>query len=190
MRKYLFQVAVALIICAGITFAGVHDVEAKEKKCECTGCSSKPISGGRYCSSHTCIAPGCKNRQYGGGTSYCCSHRCNMQGCSSKRTEDSNFCSTHKSAGKAAEAKIWRKVQNSSSNKSTYSTKNKSTGKSSTKKTSSSSKKKYDPYDVYSYKSAQDFADDKYEEFYDYEDDFDDEDEAYDAAEDYWRDHH
>ena len=48
--------------------------------------------------------------------------------------------------------------------------------------------KKYDSYDVYDYKSAQDFADDKYEEFYDYEDDYDDEDEAYDAAEDYWND--
>ncbi len=43
-------------------------------------------------------------------------------------------------------------------------------------------------YDVHSYKSAQDFADDKYEEFYDYEDDYEDEDEAYDAAEDYWND--
>lgn len=52
------------------------------------------------------------------------------------------------------------------------------------------SSKKYDYYDVYDYKSAQDFADDKYEEFYDYEDDYEDEDEAYDAAEDYWRDHH
>lgn len=51
---------------------------------------------------------------------------------------------------------------------------------------------KKDTYDVYNYKSAQEFADDKYEEFYDYEDDYDDEDEdeAYDAAEDYWYDHH
>ncbi len=55
---------------------------------------------------------------------------------------------------------------------------------------SSGNKKYYDPYDVHDYKSAQDFADDKYEEFYDYEDDFEDEDEAYDAAEDYWNEHH
>lgn len=47
----------------------------------------------------------------------------------------------------------------------------------------------YDPYDVYSYKSAKDFADDKYEEFYDFEDDYEDEDEAYDAAEEYWYAH-
>ncbi len=53
-----------------------------------------------------------------------------------------------------------------------------------------STKKKYDQYDVHSYKSSQDFADDKYEEFYDYEDDFEDEDEAYDAAEDYWNENH
>ena len=55
---------------------------------------------------------------------------------------------------------------------------------------SKSNKKKYDTYDVYNYKSAQEFADDKYEELYDYEDDYDDEDEAYDAVEDYWYDHH
>ena len=47
-----------------------------------------------------------------------------------------------------------------------------------------------DLYHVEDYSSAQDFADDKYEEFYDYEDDYEDEDEAYDAAEDYWREHH
>ena len=47
-----------------------------------------------------------------------------------------------------------------------------------------------DLYHVEDYSSSQDFADDKYEEFYDYEDDYEDEDEAYDAAEDYWREHH
>ena len=56
--------------------------------------------------------------------------------------------------------------------------------------TAASSGKKKDPYDVYSYDSAQAFADDKYEEFFDNEDDYEDEDEAYDAAEDYWREHH
>ena len=54
----------------------------------------------------------------------------------------------------------------------------------------SGNSKQSDIYDVYDYESAQDFADDKYEEFYDYEDDYEDEDEAYDAAEDYWNDHH
>ena len=66
-------------------------------------------------------------------------------------------------------------------------TKSKSKNKSTSK---SKSKKGYDPYDVHDYKSAQDFADDKYEEFYDYEDDYEDEDEAYDAAEDYWNDNY
>ncbi len=59
-----------------------------------------------------------------------------------------------------------------------------------TQNNNSSTKSEYDPYDVHKYKSAQDFADDKYEEFFDYEDDYEDEDEAYDAAEDYWREHH
>ena len=44
------------------------------------------------------------------------------------------------------------------------------------------------PYDAKDYNSSQDFADDKYEEFYDYEDNYEDEDEAYDGAEDYWND--
>ncbi len=47
--------------------------------------------------------------------------------------------------------------------------------------------RKSDPYDVCSYKSARDFAADKYEEFYDHENDYEDEDEAYDAAKGYWR---
>ncbi len=51
-------------------------------------------------------------------------------------------------------------------------------------------KKKKDTYGVYDYADAQSFADDKYEEFYDYEDDYEDEDEAYDAAEDYWYANH
>jgi hypothetical protein len=49
-----------------------------------------------------------------------------------------------------------------------------------------SSKKSYDPYDADKYTSADDFAEDNYEEFYDYEDDAEDDDDAYDAAVDYW----
>lgn len=51
---------------------------------------------------------------------------------------------------------------------------------------SKSSKKAYDPYDADKYTSADDFAEDKYEEFYDYEDNVEDDDDAYDAAVDYW----
>ena len=159
------------------------------KRCQYTSCNNKPIDGGVYCSSHTCIAPGCNNLRYGGGTDYCYSHKCNHKGCSARRVDGCNFCSTHKTVGMAEEAAAWKKVQSKNNNKSKYSTSKKNTGKSSAK-TSGSKKKTYDSYNVYDYKSAQDFADDKYEEFYDYEDDFDDEDEAYDAAEDYWREHH
>ncbi len=58
-----------------------------------------------------------------------------------------------------------------------------------TKKTTSKKKDYSDPYGVNDYNSSQEFADDKYDEFYDYEDDYDDEDDAYDAAEDYWNEH-
>ncbi|WP_408072574.1 hypothetical protein [Butyrivibrio sp. JL13D10] len=70
--------------------------------------------------------------------------------------------------------------------KKTTEKKTENTGSSSSGTYKKSSKSTYDPYDAKKYNSAQDFADDKYEEFYDYEDDYEDEDEAYDAAEDYW----
>ncbi|MCR4635203.1 MAG: hypothetical protein K5754_03145 [Butyrivibrio sp.] len=64
----------------------------------------------------------------------------------------------------------------------------KNTNSSGKRDTTGSSSGSYDPYDVKDYDSAEKFADDKYEEFYDYEDEYEDEDEAYDAAEDYWYD--
>lgn len=80
----------------------------------------------------------------------------------------------------------------SSTDSSTDSDKNGSSSESSDNKKSSTSKdgSKFDPYDVNDYDSAEDFADDKYEEFYDYEDIYEDEDEAYDAAEEYWYEEH
>ena len=99
--------------------------------------------------------------------------QCAKSGCTRKRSTGSIYCYEHKGG---------------SSSSSSY-----SSSKSTSKKNSSSSgksKKSYDYYGVHNYKSAQDFADDKYEEFYDYEDDYEDEDEAYDAAEDYWNDNH
>ena len=88
---------------------------------------------------------------------------------------------------------MWRKNHknsNAGTSKSSSSGKSKSSSKSKSKSSTTKKKSNYDPYDVDKYNSAQEFADDKYEEFYDYEDDFDDEDEAYDAAEDYWNEHH
>ncbi len=98
---------------------------------------------------------------------YCYTHQCRKSGCNNQKMSGSDYCSSHQP----------KKNTNSVSagKRSSYS----STG----------SKKKYDTYNVYSYKDAQSFADDKYEEFYDYEDDYEDEDEAYDAAVDYWYDH-
>ena len=99
--------------------------------------------------------------------------QCAKSGCTRKRSTGSIYCYEHKPK------------DTSSSN--SYS------GSKSTSKNSDSVgkvKKSYDYYGVHDYKSAQDFADDKYEEFYDYEDDYEDEDEAYDAAEDYWNDNY
>lgn len=73
-----------------------------------------------------------------------------------------------------------------SGNKTGGNSSDKSSGQKGTNKSGNTNKS--DPYDGDKYKSSQDFADDKYEEFYDYEDEYEDEDEAYDAAEDYWND--
>ncbi len=108
---------------------------------------------------------------------------CIKSGCTRKRSTGSSYCYVHKPSSGSS----------SSYSGSSYKSNSYSSGKSSSKKSSSysgKSGKSYDYYGVHNYKSAQDFADDKYEEFYDYEDYYDDEDEAYDAAEDYWRAHH
>ncbi|MBO4374457.1 MAG: hypothetical protein J5829_05065 [Lachnospiraceae bacterium] len=187
MKKIKYTI-VTLLTAVFILSLGIV-AEAATKDCEYQGCSRSCVQGGRFCSYHTCIVNGCKGLRWSDKVPYCYEHRCNMKDCTSPHAAGSRYCSKHESAGKAAEAKMWEKYQKSSGSKKKSSAKSGSTVKKSSK-SSSSSKKKYDPYDVYSYKSAQDFADDKYEEFYDYEDDYDDEDEAYDAAEDYWRDHH
>ncbi len=103
---------------------------------------------------------------------------------------DSGSASTNSGTGHSATS--GKSNYSSSSGKSNYSSSGKSSYSSSGKSSysSSSGRKRYDYYDVDEYDSAQDFADDKYEEFYDYEDDYEDEDEAYDAAEDYWNENH
>lgn len=131
----------------------------------------------------SCFETGCKNycipHCY-----YCHTHKCAISGCPYGKTAGSSYCSSHK------ESKT-----SSSGKKSSYSTKKYNTGSSYSKKkkssySSSSKKGKADTYDVHSYKDSQSFADDKWEDFYDYEDDYDDEDEAYDDAEDYWYDNY
>ncbi len=165
-----------------------QDVQAAKKTCAYQSCSRTCVEGGRYCSYHTCSVEGCKGLCWSDSVRYCYNHRCAMKDCPSPHASGSRYCSKHQQAGKAADDKRREKYsKNKSSGKSSAS---KSSSKSKNKGSSSKTKKKYDPYDVHDYKSAQDFADNKYEEFYDYEDDFEDEDEAYDAAEDYWREHH
>lgn len=123
-------------------------------------CEREAVNGGCYCRYHTCAEPGC----YAGVSS-------SNEKCEKHKTRYNSNPSRTKSKTTATAAQAKRNNVKSNSR-------------------SSSSNRKKDTYDVYDYKSAQDFADDKYEEFYDYEDDFEDEDEAYDAAEDYWREHH
>ena len=60
-----------------------------------------------------------------------------------------------------------------------------SSSRSSTKRNSGGTYKKRDTYNSSRYKNAESFAEDYYEDFYDY-DDYEDDDDAYDAAVDYW----
>ncbi len=204
MKRTVIMTMAAVILL----FTGVADnsitVNAYDR-CGYNGCSAENTSNGTvFCDKHAAEyarEKGYKACAYSGcwgyaskDSSYCSKHTCSNSKCTSKVVDGTRYCSTH--AEKTSTTKSTSKSSSYSTKKSTSSSKSttsKSTSRySGSKKSSSksSSKKSYDPYDVHSYKSAQDFADDKYEEFYDYEDDFDDEDEAYDAAEDYWNDHH
>ena len=189
--KKSFMTFVAIII-AITTVLGTNGLEVKAyEKCGYKGCSAENTPNGTvFCDKHAgqyareegydyCDYPSCWGH-VAKDSDYCSLHTCANTKCTNKVESGSRYCSTH------TESTTTKKSSSSS-----YSTKKSSSSKSSSKYSSSkSNKKKYDTYDVYNYKSAQEFADDKYEEFYDYEDDYDDEDEAYDAAEDYWYDHH
>ncbi|CBK74208.1 hypothetical protein CIY_14100 [Butyrivibrio fibrisolvens 16/4] len=66
-------------------------------------------------------------------------------------------------------------------------TTNRSSSESSTSRRTGGTYKKKDTYNSSRYKDADSFAEDYYEDFYDY-DDYEDDDDAYDAAVDYWND--
>ncbi len=134
-----------------------------------------------FAGTRTCLKRYCEKEAVKGGC-YCIYHTCAEPGCYAEVSSSNEKCEKHKNHYNS----------NTFKNKSKTGVTSSQTKRNNVKSgvRSSSSGKKKDTYDVYSYKSARDFADDKYEEFYDYEDDFDDEDEAYDAAEDYWREHH
>ncbi|MCR5501922.1 MAG: hypothetical protein K6F53_02845 [Lachnospiraceae bacterium] len=184
--------------------------------CAVVDCYCPASGNSSYCSTHKCKEKHCRSKK-AEGSDYCITH--DKEKNKEKSTTKSPVTGTTKSASKNSSTGTTKSASKSSvsgttkksstgSTKSTTKNTTKNTSKSSSNSTSgkssgiyrnhastsskstTSSKKKSDTYDVYSYKSAQDFADDKYEEFYDYEDDYEDEDEAYDAAEDYWREHH
>ena len=130
-----------------------------------------------------CAYEHCYNRPVGGHF-YCTEHECSFADCKSVCDHSGIYCKYHKDFMEYKDSIAEFDFKKTDASDKTV------TASSNRRKTRSSSMKKYDTYDVYSYSSAQDFADDKYEEFYDYEDDYEDEDEAYEAAEDYWNDHH
>ncbi len=159
-------------------YANEHDY----KVCAAEGCWATASSKSSYCSRHTCIVGGCYSCVLEGQRK-CEAH---SEAYIVAKYKKNNFASGKKEEDKSSVgSSVTRKTNGNSGSKTGTGSYRSTTGKSTSKKSSS---KTYDPYDVGDYKSAQDFADDKYEEFYDYEDDYEDEDEAYDAAEEYWYD--
>ncbi len=203
MKKITKSIVMMMVIIVTLVSTSVK-IDAKST-CAASGCSRDACTGGRYCRMHTCEHDGCYSYNDRNGTIYCNTHAaeyvrkagytpCSVSGCYDRRRSGSSYCSTHECKksdchNKKASGSDYCSTHNPS-NRSSSSSSNTSRRSSASSSRSSSFGKKYDQYDVYSYSNAQSFADDKYEEFYDYEDDYEDEDEAYDAAEDYWRAHH
>lgn len=202
MRKLSTGIIIASVIIFVSTFSVMSDnAFARTDRCGKNGCTRDNTPNGTvFCDYHAaeyvkeqgytpCKEYGCYKRVYS-GHKYCTIHECQDRNCSARKQGDSNYCKDHQPRTSTSKSSSGSKY---STGKSYSGSSKSSTSKSGSSKSSSgksTTKKKYDPYDVYNYKSAQDFADDKYEEFFDYEDDYEDEDEAYDAAEDYWRAHH
>lgn len=202
MRKY----SAIIITAAFVVFVGTFGIMtdnafARTDKCGKNGCTRDNTPNGTvYCDIHAaeyareqgytpCVVSGCYGRP-SKGHCYCSRHECWHKDCKNKKEDGSDYCKYHQPKTTSSKSSSGSKNSTGKSYSSTSKSSTNKTGSSKSSLGKSATRKKYDPYDVYSYKSAQDFADDKYEEFYDYEDDYEDEDEAYDAAEDYWREHH
>ncbi|MCR4746097.1 MAG: hypothetical protein K5894_12830, partial [Lachnospiraceae bacterium] len=160
-RKAVIIVAILLFSVLIINFTGNYG----KKVCEVDGCEN-------YCEE---------------GEKYCSEHKCRLDGCSEKAESGSIYCKYHTdlfydlSTSKNSTWNNNNKKSDSETSSDFYSKQNKSYY-------TVSSSDLYDQYDLHDYKSKEEFAEDKYEEFYEYEDEFEDEDEAFDAAEDYWED--
>ena len=147
------------------------------------------VSAGTGDNRHRCNYHGCqKYQETNNGTVFCNEHAqeywrekgykaCHVTGCYAYANKDSSYCWRHecreRSCKNMSEGSSGYCVKHNIDNKSNgtasknHKTIKTSSGSHSRLKDSSGTKKKiYDPYDVYNYKSAQDFADDKYEELF------------------------
>lgn len=118
--------------------------------CNYSGCKNSKTSGGSYCYTHTCHHGSCKSKIIS-GSKYCSSHTCAQSGCYKEVNSANSKCSIHKNSTSLSATTTTSGTTSSSSRPHTYT--------SSGSGTSSSSGRRTDPYNVYSYGSAQDFAD-------------------------------
>ena len=174
-KKFFWIITMLVAIVLMVTLAG-RKKEPEIIYCKISNCDRRVRPGSNYCPTHCCDEPGCGNIK-ASGTRYCTIHY--------QQYNKSDYSSSYTPSTKSS-TKTYNK--SSSSSRSYSSTTKKSYNNSGSYKSNKSRRADY--YDVNDYDDPDSFADDKYEEFYDYEDDYDDEDEAYDAAVDYWYDNY
>ncbi len=170
--------------------AEAYAKEKGYKVCKVSGCWASASQYSNFCSRHTCIEQKCY-RQVVNGSRKCINHISGYRLTSDKSnitdptpyhgkplekrpprvtTKDSSASQSGRaseSSGQNANSKRTKAYRKSPDGYSIYkrTQKSSSSGSSTKKSTSKSTSKKkyYDPYDAKKYKSAQDFADDKYE---------------------------
>ncbi len=200
-RKNDFKALILIAVILGVAALAYYipeyffsDVTWPGSQCAAEGCTNEHLVFGSFCAKHTCDWPHCNNYSGDNGSVYCDEHAkiharregyrlCFVEGCYAPVYRDGLYCQRHDHPISYTPSTTKKETTSTTNKKNDQTSNHSTTG-------SSSSKKTYDAYDVYDYDSAQDFADDRYEEFFDYEDYYEDEDEAYDAAEDYWREMH
>ncbi|WP_155832304.1 hypothetical protein [Butyrivibrio sp. MC2013] len=167
---------IAISICGWLYFYGL--MAPYINKCDFPGCEAGKLIGRKYCREHQeiyDIYEKIKKEEDKAGKSAAQSQESSEE----EGTGSGRRTNYHRAAGKVGSKSNAGQSNDGSGSGSKTSTAGKSY-----------SSKDYDPYDVHDYGSSKSFADDKYDEFYDFEDEFEDEDDAYDAAEDYWDDNH
>ena len=140
--KQIFQKFILVLAAAAVMFCTSSYASGT---CCIKGCYKSTVSGGSYCSRHTCTKSGCKN--YAARNGKCLSHAPK----SSSSGKAGSGGTKYKSAGSRTSYGRSYSISGSRSNRSYH-------------------YKASDPYDVYDYNDPEDFYFDWEDDFEDFED--------------------